>query len=458
MVTAEDKTTKQYTVTVTVAAPSTPSTPTPSTPAEPDNTDATVVVEPAKPVVDSESGVAATAVTGGSIADAIKDIEAAKAADPSKSGQLEIDVPKADTAPNGVAVSLPTTSIGAVAASDAVDTLIIKTEVGELELGSAALAKIAQDAGAEQTVTMSITKEDASALPAGDRPQMAGASVFDIAVNAGNTAIHELGGLIRINLPYTLKAGETAGNVRVYYIPDQGGPQRVAATYDSAAAKISFTTNHLSLWAVKADAVQDYAVTVVNGTGSGSYEEGAAVSITANAAPDGKVFDAWTSDDVTITNASSAQASFVMPAKAVTVTANYKDAPTPPATSGWVKNSDGTWKYLTNGVVKTGWFYDGGYKAWYYLAGTTGIMKTGWFYDQGKWYYLASSGAMKTGWVRTDGKWYYLAKSGAMAVNKWLKDTDGSWYYLSGNGKMLTGKQKVGGKAYSFRASGVWIG
>ncbi|MDR1067956.1 MAG: hypothetical protein LBL36_01770, partial [Clostridiales Family XIII bacterium] len=33
-----------------------------------------------------------------------------------------------------------------------------------------------------------------------------------------------------------------------------------------------------------------------------------------------------------------------------------------------------------------------------------------------------------------------------------------SWYYLSGNGKMLTGKQKIGGKVYSFKSNGVWIG
>jgi uncharacterized repeat protein (TIGR02543 family) len=40
----------------------------------------------------------------------------------------------------------------------------------------------------------------------------------------------------------------------VYYLPGQGEPQKIAATtYDSAAVKISFPTNHLSLWAVKAE-------------------------------------------------------------------------------------------------------------------------------------------------------------------------------------------------------------
>jgi uncharacterized repeat protein (TIGR02543 family) len=112
----------------------------------------------------------------------------------------------------------------------------------------------------------------------------------------------------------------------------------------------------------------------------------------------------------------------------------------PPATeNGWVKNEDGEWKYLVGGVAKTGWLYDTNYKAWFYL-GTNGAMLTGWVYD------------------RNDKAWYYLASNGKMVAGKWLHDTDGSWYYLSGNGKMLTGKQNIGGKTYSFRGNGVWIG
>jgi glucan-binding YG repeat protein len=67
---------------------------------------------------------------------------------------------------------------------------------------------------------------------------------------------------------------------------------------------------------------------------------------------------------------------------------------------------------------------------------------------------------MQTGWVydQSGKAWYYLAANGKMIAGKWLHDTDGSWYYLSGNGKMLTGKQNVGGKVYSFKGNGVWIG
>jgi len=73
-----------------------------------------------------------------------------------------------------------------------------------------------------------------------------------------------------------------------------------------------------------------YAVTVNSGTivgGGTSFATNAPVSITASDAPAGKTFDKWTSADVTFENANNASTTFTMPAKAVTVTATYKDIP-----------------------------------------------------------------------------------------------------------------------------------
>ena len=78
------------------------------------------------------------------------------------------------------------------------------------------------------------------------------------------------------------------------------------------------------------DPSKDYTLTVENGTGGGKYNAEDTVSITANTAPTGKVFDKWTSDnsDVKFASATSASTTFIMPATDVTVTANYKDAST----------------------------------------------------------------------------------------------------------------------------------
>jgi hypothetical protein len=125
---------------------------------------------------------------------------------------------------------------------------------------------------------------------------------------------------------------------------------------------------------------------------------------------------------------------------------------------GWIKQSDGTWKYYANGTAVTGWKKVG--TKWYYLDGAKGgTMVTGWKLINKKWYYLdgASGGAMATGWKKISNKWYYLdgAKGGAMATG-WLK-IGTKWYYLNSSGAMLTGTQKIGAKRYVFNSSGVWI-
>jgi hypothetical protein len=374
-------------------APSTPPVDGPTEPAEPDEpaTDepAPVVVEPSAPVVDSESGVAETAVTGNQIDKAITDAEVATA-DSDKSTQIKIDVPKAEGDASGVAVSLPTAQLGKVADSEAVDELIVSTEAGDFEIGSAALANIVQSAGAEETVTLSITKEDAEVVPPADRPQMAGASVFEVEIRAGQKVIHEIGSNVKISLPYTLKSGETAANVRVYYLPDQGEPQKIdGVTYDSAAAKVTFPTNHLSLWAVKADS--------------------------ETAPPDEP----------------AAEKGWVKQANGT-----WKYYADGKAKTGWVYDKSYTgWFYLdkTTEIMKTGWVKDDG--KWYYLA-RDGKMRIGWVKDDGKWYYLSGNGAMVAGkWLKdTDGSWYYLSGNGKMLTGKqkigaktYTFKTSGAW-------------------------------
>ena len=72
-----------------------------------------------------------------------------------------------------------------------------------------------------------------------------------------------------------------------------------------------------------------YTLTVVNGTGGGSYTAGTAVTVAATV-PDGKIFDKWTGDIGYLANSAAATTIATMPAANITVTANFKDAP--PAT------------------------------------------------------------------------------------------------------------------------------
>ena len=70
-----------------------------------------------------------------------------------------------------------------------------------------------------------------------------------------------------------------------------------------------------------------YTITVTSGIATpASAVAGATVTITANAPESGKAFDKWTTTDgLTFASETSAETTFTMPAKAVSVTATYKD-------------------------------------------------------------------------------------------------------------------------------------
>ncbi len=65
-------------------------------------------------------------------------------------------------------------------------------------------------------------------------------------------------------------------------------------------------------------------LTVVNGTGDGTYPAGTTVNLTAAAPPTNKVFAAWTGNTPGVANVASPNTTLVMPNSAVTLTATYR--------------------------------------------------------------------------------------------------------------------------------------
>ena len=114
-------------------------------------------------------------------------------------------------------------------------------------------------------------------------------------------------------------------------------------------------TADTTLYAIWEDIpVTEYTITVTDGkaTESAGTEiskatEGTTVTLTANAAPEGKVFDKWVieSGSITLADANSATITFTMPASAVSVKATYKSAPhTHSYGDTWNKAADKHWK------------------------------------------------------------------------------------------------------------------
>ncbi len=76
-------------------------------------------------------------------------------------------------------------------------------------------------------------------------------------------------------------------------------------------------------------ATTNYVLTVVGGSGSGSYAAGASVAISVTNTPAGQVFSSWTG--AAVANSHSASTTLTMPAAATVVTANFQSTPPPSA-------------------------------------------------------------------------------------------------------------------------------
>src|SRR5204863_146776 len=75
----------------------------------------------------------------------------------------------------------------------------------------------------------------------------------------------------------------------------------------------------------KATSIPTYTLTVVNGSGSGSYTNGTVVPIVANPAPTGQVFYVWYG--ATVANSNAPSTTLTMPATNKTVYATYQGSP-----------------------------------------------------------------------------------------------------------------------------------
>ena len=95
-----------------------------------------------------------------------------------------------------------------------------------------------------------------------------------------------------------------------------------------------------------------YGITVVDGGANVlSAEAGTTITITADEAQSGYVFDKWTSSDVTFANENSTTTTFTMPAKAVTITATYKLAEVEPQPEKPEENKGGLSAGAIIGIV-----------------------------------------------------------------------------------------------------------
>ena len=134
--------------------------------------------------------------------------------------------------------------------------------------------------------------------------------------------------------------------------------------FNMPAGNVSFKATYLS--------VTKYGIVVVDGTKDKEVaKEGETITITANPAPTGKVFDKWTCETAGVTiefaSATSSKTTFVMPACEITIQAHFRDVGEAPSVEIKVNGGTGTGTYKegesvtvtandpAEGKVFTGW-------------------------------------------------------------------------------------------------------
>jgi hypothetical protein len=126
-----------------------------------------------------------------------------------------------------------------------------------MSIDSAALASVvAQANGADVEFGVSEAELNAAQQAiAGSHP------VYDVSVTCGGAAVSNLGGgSVAVSVPYALRDGETASDIVVYYLDDDGYLRQVEDfIYDEATGLMTFNLPHLSLYMIASGTTLPFA-------------------------------------------------------------------------------------------------------------------------------------------------------------------------------------------------------
>lgn len=145
----------------------------------------------------------------------------------SEEGKAEIEIPsdvRKVLTDSDSGYTVITDNLGSVTLSSD----ILKTNTGELIL--------------------SVSTVDKSELRDVQKKIVGNSQVYSYQINGSD--VSDLGGKATVSIPYTLKTGESAKDVRVYCVDYKGDLESFACTYDSNKSAVTFETTHFSLYFV----------------------------------------------------------------------------------------------------------------------------------------------------------------------------------------------------------------
>ncbi|MEV5025397.1 endo-1,4-beta-xylanase [Paenibacillus sp. LPE1-1-1.1] len=182
-------------------------------------------------------GKAMASIGQQAFAEALKDV---------KAGRIGFEI-KAPSSANTIIAKLPVGQLQA-AAEAGVKRIQIDTGLAKLELPSSLFA------GSDQTadVALSVSKVDPAKLSEEVRSKVGNNAVLDFNLSVGGEQISQFGAdqAIHVSIPYTLKPGENAGAVVIYYISDSGSLEVIKnGRYIPASGTVEFDAKHFSKYA-----------------------------------------------------------------------------------------------------------------------------------------------------------------------------------------------------------------
>ena len=144
---------------------------------------------------------------------------------------------------------LPAESLAKLA--DAEVNVKVKTDVGDIELPPEVAKNLASKG--EEAVSLSIGKADKEQLNDKQKKAVGDSPIFTLSSKAGEQDIHELGGTVKITVPYELKAGENPEKITVWYVDDLGNIVKKNSVYDPELKSLVFETDHFSFYFIAED-------------------------------------------------------------------------------------------------------------------------------------------------------------------------------------------------------------
>lgn len=147
-----------------------------------------------------------------------------------------------------MSVTLTTKSLEKLANTDGAQ-LVLRSPAASVSFDAEALQAIVAQAGTN--VTLSVAPVATDKLSAAQKASVGNDLVFELLlVSNGKYVTDFKDGQATVTLPYVLRSGETAENLVVYYLDDQGVLHACDTRYDAVNQCVIFTTPHFSKYVV----------------------------------------------------------------------------------------------------------------------------------------------------------------------------------------------------------------